>query len=564
ALSALVARLLAKDPGERPQSAHQVRQALDELGAAPAQPQRDRRLSMFIAVAAILVLAVIATIVTRSRAIDGNHAAGGAGEVHTVAVLPFGNVGGGPNDEYFSDGLTDELANALSRIPGLRLPGRTSTYALKGKSVAAREIGRTLEVAAYVGGTVRRAGDRLRVSTQLVSTVDGKVLWDSVFETHSGDVFAVQDSLTRAVVASLTPRLGLRASPGTGRGGTVVVDVKRGTADEAAYELYLKGKYYWHERGADNVKRSIDYFQQAIARDPTFARAYAALSFAYGTLGVYVPDPTDSAKSLLKAAATRAITLDSTISDVQLAVADAFARDFRFSEAEAHYRAAVRIDPLNQFAHHTFGGMLLETGRSNEAIAELTLATHLDPLAKSAGTLFAEALIDARRFRDAEAEARRVLAIDSVFVLSLNSLGLAQALAGHADSAVATLEHGVQAYPDFIHLKARLIFAYAAAGRWSDVERMRAQLRQPGADRTGGLVAGFADFVLGDHEPLLRLLATPDGLRRWFTLLRGSVCNPLNDPLWSDERFRAGMKTLGLSPCPLARPWPLPPRQRTP
>jgi len=519
---------------------------------------------MFIAVAAIVLIAVIATFIIRSRATYGNNGAAASAEVHTVAVLPFGNVGGGPNDEYFSDGLTDELANALSRIPGLRLPGRTSTYAFKGKTAPAREIGRTLEVAAYVGGTVQRAGDRLRVSTQLVSTIDGKVLWDSVFETHSGDVFAVQDSLTRAVVASLTPRLGLRPSSGAGRGGTVVVDVKRGTADEAAYELYLKGKYYWHERGADNVKQSIDYFQQAIARDPTFARAYAALSFAYGTLGVYVPDAADSAKTLLKAAAIRAATLDSTISDVQLAVADAFARDFRFSEAEPHYRAAIRIDSLNQFAHHTFGGMFVETGRPDEAIAELRIATRLDPLAKSAGTMFAEALIDARRFQEAIAESRRVLAIDSNFVLALNTLGFAQALAGHADSAVATLEHAAQLYPDYMLLKERLLFAYASSGRWSDVERMRAQLRVPGADHTGGLIAGFADFVLGEREPLLRLLATPEKLQRWFTVLRGNGCNPINDPLWNDERFRAGMKTLGVSACALARPWPLPPRQRTP
>jgi Flp pilus assembly protein TadD len=453
--------------------------------------------------------------------------------------------------------LTDELADALSRIPNLRLPGRTSTYAFKGKTAAAREIGRALEVAAYVAGSVRRAGDRLRVSTQLVSTTDGKVLWDSTFETHSGDVFAVQYSLTRAVVASLAPMLGVRTSSADRRGVTMVVDLKRGTTDQEAYELYLKGMYYWHERGAANVKRSIDFFQQAIARDPRFARAYAGLGFAYAVLGTFVPDPADWLTPLINAAGLRAITLDSTLSEAHHVTAAGLRREFKFAEAEAQFREALRIDPSNQFAHHSFGTLLEELGRTDEAIAELRIATRLDPLAKSAGTMLAETLIDARRFREAQIEARRVLAIDSTFVLALNSLGLSLAFDGQPDSAVRTLERGVALYPEFIMLRERLLFAYAAAGRRNDAERLRAGLRRPGADLTGGLVSAFGDLVFGDREPLMRLLTTREELRRWISLLRGSGCNPLADPLWSDERYRASMRGLGIAPCPLAKPWPL-------
>jgi serine/threonine-protein kinase len=556
ALSALVAQLLAKDPAARPQSAAAVRGVLDDLGAAPAPSRSNwRRRTFMIAAAAALTLVVIATYGLRARA-----GSTGLADVQTVAVLPFANVGGGPDDEYFSDGLTDELADALSRIPNLRLPGRASTYAYKGKTVAAREIGRALEVAAYIFGSVRHSGDRLRVGTQLVSTIDGKILWDTVFETRSGDVFAVQDSLTRAVVASLAPRFGIHDSRANGRGSTVVVDVKRGTANEAAYELYLKGMYYWHERGAANVKRSIELFQQAIARDPTFARAYAQLAFAYATLGVFVPDPTDSVTPLIRAAALRAITLDSTLSEAQHAAGAALRRDFRFAEAEAHFRSALSIDPSNQFAHHDFGAVLVEIGRTDEAIAELRIATRLDPLAKSAGTMLAEAYVDAHRFGEAETEAHRVLAIDSTFMLGLNSLGFAQTFAGHPESAVGTLERGARLYPESFMIRERLLFAYAAAGRWDDVDRMRSQLRQPGGDGSGGLMSAFADLVVGDREPLVRLVGTPDGLRRWITLLRGGGCNPLAGPLWSDERYRAAMRGIGMPPCSLARPWQLPPR----
>jgi serine/threonine-protein kinase len=344
----------------------------------------------------------------------------------------------------------------------------------------------------------------------------------------------------------------------------VAVDVGRGTKDAEAYELYLKGRYYWHERGAENVARSIAYFQQAIARDPTFARAYAGLGLAYNVLTVYVADPADSATPLLKASARRAMTLDSTLADAQLATALGLGRDFRFSEAEAHYRAALRTEPSNPYVHQGFGAMLIGIGRTEEAIAELRVATRLDPLAKSAGTMLAEAYIDARRFREAKDEVRRILAIDSVFSLGLYSLGLAQVYDGQPDSAVLTLERGIRLYPDQNALRGRLLFAYAAAGRWAEVKRMRSDLRRPGGDRTGGAMPAFADFLLGDREPLVRLVSSRDGQFRWSRMLRMSFnvpgCNPLVDPLWSNLAYRDAMRGLGMAPCPQARPWPLPPR----
>jgi serine/threonine-protein kinase len=561
-LAALVMRLLAKDPAARPQRADDVRRALDEIGATPSGSRRwaqRRTLGT-----AALVLAVVAGIVAYALRPRPRASATGPAAIRTLAVLPFANVGGTPNDEYFSDGLTDELAHALARVPGLQLPGRTSTYALKGTTLPAREIGRTLDVSAYIDGAVRRAGERLRVSTQLVSATDGKVLWDSVFETRTGDVFAVQDSLTRAVVTALAPTLGVSGVRGETSAHAALVKVKRGTTDAEAYELYLKGMYYWHERGAANVARSIGYFQQAIARDPTFARAYAALAFAYNVLEVYVPDPADSTTPLIEANARRAMTLDSTLADAQLAMASALERNVRFAEAEKGYRAALRIEPLNQTAHHALGFMLMFVGRTDEAIDELRQATRLDPLAKSAGTALAEALINARRFREAEVESRRILAIDSTFPLGLYSLGGAQAFGGQPDSAVRTLERGVRLYPQLFFLEGRLLYAYAAAGRWDVLERMRAQLHAPGGDRTGGVLSAVADLVLGDREPIVRLITTPTDRRLLFAMLRrtaaGTGCNPLVDPLWADARYRAAMRDLGVAPCPQARPWPITPR----
>jgi serine/threonine-protein kinase len=561
-VTSLVMQLLAKDPAARPASAIDVLRALDGLVTVlPTTQPRRRRVPLTAAAAVVLIGGAIGAyyvLSPRAPAATGPRPM----ETRMIAVLPFTNTSGSPDDDYFSDGLTDELAHALANVPGLKIAGRSSSYAFKGKSVPATEIGKALGVGALIEGTVRRSGDRLRVRTQLVRAADGTVMWDSVYESRSRDVFAVQDSLTRAVVAALAPALAGDTRVDSGS-RALVVTVGRGTNDAEAYELYLKGRYYWHERGAENVARSIAFFQQAIARDPTFARAYAALGFAYNVLGVYAFDPTDSTTPLLEASARRALTLDSTLADAQLARAIAFGMNGQVSEAETRFRAALRIEPSNQYAHHAFGHMLVDVGRTDDAIVELREATRLDPLAKSAGTSLAEALTAARRFREAERESRRVLAIDSTFSLALFSLGGAQTFGGKPDTAVHTLERAMRLYPGNPLLQGRMLFAYGAAGRWADVERMRTQLRRAGGDRSSGLLTALSDFVLGDREPIIRWLTAQAVPRhQWLYVLRSTGvtgCSPLVDPLWTDERFRTTMRAMGRAPCPLARPWPFPP-----
>ena len=566
ALATLVTHLLAKDPADRPTDAAMVVAALDASSdSGPAR--RARRVSLVVAAALLIASGIAAYALWRAAPAQNGRSAPVAPAIRDVAVLPFANIGGAASDAYLSDGLTDELAHALAQLPGLRLAGRDATYAFKGKHVTAREVGRVLGVDAFVSATVRRSGERVRINPQLVSAADGTVLWDGVYESRSGDVFAVQDSLTHAVVAALGPALGTGAARGVqGDPGPadLAVDVRRGTRDAEAYELYLQGMYYWHERGAENVQRAIELFQQAIGRDPAFARAYAGLAFAYDVLGVYVPDPADSLRPLLRTSALAAVTLDSTLADAQVAMAEALVRESRFADAERHFRAALRIEPRNEMAHHALGSMLVSVGRTDEAIAQLRQATQIDPLAKSAGTMLTEALIDARRFPEAKSAARRVLAIDSSFPLALYSLGLAQVYAGQPDSAVRTLERAVRLAPTIVPLQGRLLFAYAAAGRWDDVQRMQVQLRRPGGDRSDGVLPAFADLVLGKPAPLLHLVSTPAGMDRWSATLRMTIaapgCNPLADPLWADEGYRAAMRRLGVGPCPQAGPWPLPPR----
>ena len=434
-LGELVMRLLAKDPDlQRPQSADEVVRALDGMAELPTpMPRRSRAIALATAAVVVVALAVGGYLWRRSVA---TAVAQGPVAIHTVAVLPFVNTSGNAADDYFSDGMTDELAHALARLPGLRVAGRTSSYTFKGKSATAQDVGRTLDVAAIVSGTVRRAGDRLRVATQLVSTADGKMVWDSVYESASSDVFAVQDEFTRAIATALAPSLGNR--PAAAR----VVDVRRGTKDEEAYELYLQGRHFYFARDAGNVVRSISFFRQAIARDPRFARAHAALALAYASSTTYLPDPLDTMPPLSSASAQRAVQLDSTLDDVQLALGTSMEDHLRFGDAERHFRAVIAADPSNAPAHHELGFVLLALGNTDGAIREFREAVRLDPLVKSSGTALELALVYARRFPEADTAAQRVMRLDSTFALYNPSPVARGSLTGHADSAVRTLERG--------------------------------------------------------------------------------------------------------------------------
>jgi TolB-like protein/tetratricopeptide (TPR) repeat protein len=550
-LAVLVTQLLAKDPALRPRSAAEVVRTLETAGE-PAAVSRRRMLVPALMVFLALLLGGFAWWrTTRGEPAPGVDRQVAAQPVRTVAVLPFVNIGGGADDEYFSDGMTDELAHALARVPGLRLAGRTSSYAYKGTSVPVQEIGRALQVEAIVNGTVRRSGNRLRVTTQLVSTLDGKVLRDSIFESQSGDVFTLQDEFTRAIVTAFAPVLGERP-------GVVRADAGRGTSDQEAYDLYLKARYHWLARGQDNVSRSITYFRQAIARDPGFARAHAGLAFAYGVLPSYIANASDSTIRLMTVSAERAVELDSTLVDGQVALGMVLDQQHRFPEAESRYRAAIAREPSNVFAHHLLGFLLMITGRTGEAVAVLQRAEQLDPLAKSVGTAAAGALTFSRQFPEAMATARRILALDSTFPLALLALGQAQVFGGQPDSAVRTLERLAGWHSGAPGHRSLLVLAYAAAGRWAEAERIRREFG-PGASESS-VEAAFAELVFGNRDPLVRLLITETGRRRWYVTHMGFGCNPLIDPLWEDPRFPAAMRSLAIEPCPLARPWPLPPR----
>jgi tetratricopeptide (TPR) repeat protein len=242
-------------------------------------------------------------------------------------------------------------------------------------------------------------------------------------------------------------------------------------------------------------------------------------------------------------------------------MANALRRDpSRAAEAMARDRRAIELDPTNAFAYHSSGFFLLAIGHTDEAIRQLQRATQLDPLAKSAWTALGLAYAFARRANDAAVVARRVLAMDSTFGLAYLTLAEAHLVTGRADSAVRVLERLRVIAPQMPDYLSKLAFAYAVAGRWRDLERLGAELRRPGADPSGGVESAYTDFLLGDAEPLLRVLGSDAGGEYWQDRdLFG--CNPLLDPVWADPRFAGVMKKWRQRPCPVAQQWPGVPRK---
>jgi len=475
-----------------------------------------------------------------------------AAEQGSIAVLPFLDLSPAHDQAYFSDGLTEELLDVLARLPGLHVAGRTSSFSFRDRAVPADSIGRALHVQNLLEGSVRQDGGRVRISAQLVDARTGYTRWSETYDRRLSHVFAVQDDISRAIVEVLQVRLAEGRVPG----GLA----RQETADPEAHDLYLQGLYHFHKRGAADVRMAIDDFRRAVGRDPAYARAWAGLALSYGVLPVFAPGPSDSAAAASAAAAARAMALDSALPEAQLALAMSLGMRLRFREAIQLERRAAALDPSSATAHHFLGFDLLNTGRTDEGVAELRRAVDLDPFAVTATTLLAEGLLSRRDFAGAEAVGRRALGIDSTSQLAFQVVGLAEAFGGKPAEAVRTLERGRGLHPEDSRLGSALVLAYAAAGRWDEAERGRAVLRRPGADRSSEVDAAFADMVFGDREPLVRILTSRNGQRRFFEHGGFIGCSPRYDPLWSDRRFRTAMSGLGVEVCSLARPWPLPAR----
>ncbi|PYP79812.1 MAG: hypothetical protein DMD35_06765 [Gemmatimonadetes bacterium] len=405
-LGALIMRCLEKDPARRPASASELLESLDAVStpvAPSAASTASSRRWPFAAAAVLVVAAGGAWLMGRSRAAAPTLSAAPAASAKSLAVLPFASVGGDTANVYFGEGIADELTTALARLPELHLAGRSSAARFKQQGATAQEIGSALGVGAVLDGTVRRAGDRIRVSAELTSTTDGHVLWSESYERELKDVFAVQDDITRSIVGALQVTLAGGASPSEA--------TAHGTTNLAAYDLYLRGLRLYRKRGAGLVQAE-QYLTQAIALDSNFARAYAMLASVLCVTPYYSPQTMHEVLPRARAAAERAVALDATLPEAHAALGHVYTEAFEWQDAERELRRATALGPGNAELHFRLGFMLFTSGRIHEAIAAFGQARALDPFYSMAAAYSAWSMALAGRKQEAAAEARRALELD--------------------------------------------------------------------------------------------------------------------------------------------------------
>jgi serine/threonine-protein kinase len=357
--------------------------------------------------------------------------------ITAIAVLPFANVGGDPDNDYFGEGLTDELITGLSQVNALRIASRSSAFAFRGKAMDVRAIGSALNVDAVLEGSVRRAGNRLRVAVQLVSVSDGYHLWSERYDREVIDVFDIQDEISRTIIDKLRPRL---------IGDVMVPSLKRYTGDPEAYTLYLKGRYYW-ERRPGGTSRAIECFEQAIERDPHYALAHAGLADAYNTLasweGGVVPPQVGFGKGL--SYAERAIQLDPDLAEGHAAFGYVLLHNrWDRPAAERSFAHAIKLNPRYGPAHHWYSHALIADGRVDESLAESLEYLRVDPVDQFSLIHMAWHYLMAHQFDKSSAESQRALRDEPNFAFHHVLHGWALLNQGAFDKAESAIARGAE------------------------------------------------------------------------------------------------------------------------
>jgi eukaryotic-like serine/threonine-protein kinase len=529
-LAAVIERCLEKDPELRPASASVIGEALESpSGSTMVLPRRaaTRKRRLVVAGAAVLGLAAIALAATFFRA-ESTPA------TPAVAVLPLVDLGGA--DEYFADGMTDELTNALSELPGVRVASRTSAFTYKGRrDVDARQIGDQLSVTHLVEGTVRKEGDQLRVSARLTSTRDGLTVWSSSYQRELEDVFAVQEEVARAIAGALEVQL---------VGNQQLVH--RGTDDLEAYDLYLRGRHFWRQRGSDGLRKAAELFGQATARDPDFAAAHAGYADALGLLPLYGPTPFDSVIAPARAAAERAIRLDSSLAEGHATLGQLLRNTGAWKEAESHLRQAIALDSSYAPAYQWLGEVMYLNGRVDESLETLHTAARLDPLSPIIAMVlsYVYSLAGDLARSDSMADRALELAPDAWPVHAF--IGAAALESKRPDRAITHLERAARLTPALPSaFRGLLAYAYANSGRRAEAVAIRDELVREKPQSAIGLAE--VHIALGNREESLAMLERALAERDPF-LYAASISPEWYASLRGEPRFRAVAERMGLDP----------------
>jgi TolB-like protein/tetratricopeptide (TPR) repeat protein len=468
------------------------------------------------------------------RPIDGRLFTRGTGSAeHTsIAVLPFVNMSSDKENEYFSDGITEELTSALANIDGLRVASRTAAFAFKGKNIGIKQIGDELNVATVLEGSIRRDGNYVRVVAQLIGAPDGYHLWSKTYDREVKNVFQLEDELARSIAQALRPKLVTSASTSL---------VKASTANADAHDLYLRGRFLWQKRTPESLTNAAAHFQQAVELDPTYALAYLGLADARLLLIEYGSAPSRDMLPKAKEAVRKALELDGSLAEAHAALGNVSIFEFEWATAERELQRAIELKPDDASAHHRYALVLVMEGRCKEGQAQAEKGSQLDPTSLVISTFVTVTLYCARDYTHAIEQAKKTLELDPRFALARSYLGLAYIGQGRYTEAIQELEK-LEATNRYV---GDLGYAYGIGGQRDKALRLLSDL--DGRSRTEYVTPTVRALIylgLGQKEQALSWLEKAVAERDWR--LRQLKFDRRWDPLRSEPRFARILKQVNL------------------
>jgi TolB-like protein/DNA-binding winged helix-turn-helix (wHTH) protein/Tfp pilus assembly protein PilF len=450
-------------PKEKESVPHDVSPATEGLPQTPEPRFTRRRLAILLSVVAMAVLAGVA--VYRAARAEGGSALG-----RSLVVLPLENLSGDKSQDYFADGMTDDLIANLAKIRSLRVISRSTAMAYKGTRKPLSEIARDLNVDAVVEGTVMRVGDRVRITAELVQVSTDRHLWADTYESQIGDVLALQNRVSSAIVEEIRINLTPQEKERLAKSPAVTPE---------AYEDYLKGRFYWNKRSDENLNRAIEYFEAATRKDPGYALAYAGLADCYGIIGatIFGTMPSGEAAPKAKAAALKALELDPSLAEAETSLATMkFNYDWDWAGAENEFRRAIQLNPSYATAYQRYSLYLIAMGRTEDSFKEINRARELDPLSISINFSLGWRLYMSRQYDRAIEQLRNTLDMDPSYELAHLVLGQAYEQKGDYAHALPELQKAAELSHSTPLMVSGLAHGYAVAGNRAEAEKLLSQL----------------------------------------------------------------------------------------
>jgi serine/threonine protein kinase/tetratricopeptide (TPR) repeat protein len=539
-LEEVISKCFEKDRNLRFQHASEVRTDLQRLKrdsesgkTAPGSSAIHHWSRRKIVISAVVLAFVIALI-----AVGEFYFGNTRGRINSVAVLPFVNSSGDPNREYLSDGITESLINSLSQLPNLKIKSWDSVFRYKGRETDAKLVGRQLGVRAIFKARLTQRGDTLAISAELIDVQNDTHIWGQQYNRKLTDILALQDEIVKEITATLRLRL-------TGEEEKRLA--KRYTANPEAYQDYLKGRYWWNKRTKEGLNKAIEYLQQAVAKDPTYALAYDGLADCYSLLAYYGFVDSKEGYPRAREAALKALEIDDSLAEAHTSLV--FVKtfyDWDWSGAERESQRAIELNPRYATAHQWYGDALIQMGRLQEAIAEEKRAVELDPFSLVINRDLGDALYLARQYDQAIEQYRRTLELDPNFITVHGGLGAAYLHKSLYKEGIAEFEKELAISPHSAYPLAGLGYAYAVTGRRAEAQKLLDQLNQLSKQEYVPAVFRAQIYAgLGEKDQAFEWLEKSYEDRSIANLAEIKV-DPQFDPLRSDPRFQDLLRRMKL------------------